>query len=183
MAKRQFRFRQTKKSIPEGYLFLMVVCAIYFGTFLAKPDRVFASLQFSYNIFIKLIPIMVFVFILMFILNLLIKPQWVKQHVGQGSGLRGYLISLVGGIFSMGPIYLWFEFLKEMQQKGMRTGLIATFIYARSVKPQLLPMMVLYFGWTYTVVLEIYLLLFALLHGWLIARMSLTNIDGHSHHA
>lgn len=178
MVERQFRFWQKKISIPTGYLFLMIVCVLYLGIFLAEADRVFVSLQFSYSIFIKLVPIMAFVFVLMFILNLLIKPQWIKQHVGQGSGLRGYLISLGGGMFSMGPIYLWFEFLKEMQQKGMRTGLIATFIYARSIKPQLLPMMVLYFGWTYTVVLEIYLLVFALLHGWLMERMSPADIDG-----
>jgi uncharacterized membrane protein YraQ (UPF0718 family) len=180
MAEQQFRSRQKKKTIPEGYRFLLVVCFIYFGTFLATPERAFASLQFSFKIFIKLIPIMAFVFVLMFVLNLLIKPQWVKQHVGQGSGMKGYLIALIGGIFSMGPIYIWFEFLKEMQQKGMRTGLIATFIYARSVKPQLLPMMVLYFGWTYTVVLEFYLLIFSLLHGWLIGRLALAGSDDES---
>lgn len=179
MAEQQSRSRKNKISISEGYRFLLVVCFIYLGAFVAAPERAVVSLQFSFKIFIKLIPIMAFVFALMFVLNLLIKPQWVKQHVGQGSGMKGYLIAMVGGMFSMGPIYLWFEFLKDMQRKGMQTGLIATFIYARSIKPQLLPMMVLYFGWTYTVVLEFYLLVFSLLHGWLIAMLPVST-DGES---
>lgn len=168
MPKQSSQIESKKISISGGYRFLLTACLIYLVSFFVAPERAADSFQFSLNILVKLLPMMVFVFVLMFVSNLLIKPQWVKAHLGHDSGIKGYLIALVGGIFSIGPIYVWFEFLKDLQQKGMRRGLIATFIYARCIKPQLLPMMVLYFGWTYTLILEFYLLIFSLLHGWLI---------------
>lgn len=157
-----------KKKLPGGYWFLLLICLVYLLTFLAIPARSIEAFQFSMNLLAKLVPIMAVVFFLMFLSNLLLKPEWVKAHVGHDSGVKGYLIAVGGGIFSVGPIYVWFEFLRGLKDKGMRTGLIATFLYARSVKPHLLPLMVLYFGWTYTLVLEFYLILFALLHGWML---------------
>lgn len=160
------RKRKDKRLSPPMRFFLVVV-AIYVVCAFMEPTRTLSSLLFSQKMLVKLVPILIFVFVLMFLSNLLIRPRWVRAHVGRGSGLKGYLVAAVGGIFSIGPIYLWFEFLKEMQGKGMRSGLMATFIYARSVKPQLLPLMILYFGWAYTLVLEAYLILFSLAHGWL----------------
>lgn len=159
--------KKKTSSVGGACHFLMIVVLVLVVISMLDPARGGAALHFALGLLVRLIPIMAFVFVLMFVSNLLIRPQWVKAHVGRESGLKGYAIALAGGVFSIGPIYVWFEFLKDMQRKGMRTDLIATFIYARSIKPQLLPLMILYFGWTYTVILEVYLLLFSVLHGWL----------------
>ncbi|MCK5916254.1 MAG: hypothetical protein KAG92_08955, partial [Deltaproteobacteria bacterium] len=93
------------------------------------------------------------------------------------SGWKGVFIAIIGGALSMGPIYIWYGVLEEFQKKGMRTALIASFLYARSVKPQLLPLMIYYFGWLYAFVLVFYLLIFSVFNGLLTERMMGTAED------
>ena len=47
----------------------------------------------------------------------------------------------------------------------MKTSLAAVFLYSRAVKLPLLPMLVHYFGITYTMVLVGYLILFSIISG------------------
>jgi hypothetical protein len=49
--------------------------------------------------------------------------------------------------------------------------LIATFLYSRAVKLPLLPLMIHYFGFTYTLVLCIYLVIFAVINGILVEKL------------
>ncbi|MBN1957205.1 MAG: hypothetical protein JXQ81_13700 [Desulfuromonadales bacterium] len=165
--------RKVEKASPGGaWVFLLTVAVCYLVALVVAPERATGALTFSGRMLIKLLPVLAVVYCLMFLSNLLIKPRWVKQHVGQDSGWKGLAIAVIGGIFSMGPIYVWYEFLKDLHGKGMRTSLIASFLYARSVKPQLLPLMILYFGWLYALVLTFYLILFAIFNGWITERLS-----------
>ena len=161
-----------KESLTGILLFLLVVVGFYVLAFLLAPERAIIALQFGLKMLYKLLPVLGFVFFLMFLTNLFIKPSWVKKHVGHDSGLKGLLISVVGGILSMGPIYAWYGILKELQSQGMRTALIASFLYSRSVKIALLPLMIHYFGLTYTLVLCFYLIIFSVFNGLLTERLS-----------
>ena len=161
-----------KKESPWGaYVFLLIVLLVYLVIFLFDSGRTLVALQFSFEMLKKLVPILGLVSCFMFLNNLLVKPSWVKNHVGEDSGWKGVFIAVVGGALSMGPIYVWYGILQELQEKGMRTSLIASFLYARSVKPQLLPLMVYYFGWLYALVLVVYLILFSVLNGVMTGRM------------
>ena len=161
-----------KESAWKAYTFLLVVVIIYLIVFFLDPDKTAGAFQFSLNMLHKLVPILAVVSGFMFLNNLLVKPSWVKNHVGDDSGWKGMFIAVVGGTLSMGPIYVWYGVLEELQKKGMRTSLIASFLYARSVKPQLLPLMVYYFGWIYALVLVIYLVIFSVLNGILLEKIS-----------
>ena len=161
-----------KSFLATAYVFLLIVVMLYAGAFLLAPERVGSALQFSLIMLQKLLPILGIVCCLMFLNNLLVKPSWVENHVGRNSGLKGQVIAVTGGILSMGPIYVWYEILEDLHNKGMRLRLVASFLYARSVKPQLLPLMIHYFGWVYTLVLSFYLVVFSLLNGWLMERLS-----------
>ena len=68
-------------------------------------------------------------------------------------------------MLSVGPVYAWYALLGEMRGKGMRSALIATFLYSRALKLPLLPLMIHYFGVAYTLVLSVYLLVFAIIGG------------------
>ena len=160
-----------KESVWKAYIFLLVVVIVYLIVFFLDPDRTAGALQFSSNMLQKLVPILLVVSCFMFLNNLLVKPSWVKNHVGDDSGWKGMFIAVVGGTLSMGPIYVWYGILEELQKKGMRTSLIASFLYARSVKPQLLPLMIYYFGWIYALVLVVYLIIFSVLNGVVTGRM------------
>jgi len=58
--------------------------------------------------------------------------------------------------------------LSDMRTHGLKDGLIATFIYARAIKLPLLPFMIDIFGIVFTVIINIYILVFAILQGKLI---------------
>ena len=159
------------ESVWGVYLFLLLVIVVYLLVFLYDSDRTFIALQFSLEMLKKLLPILGLVSCFMFLNNLLVKPSWVKNHVGEDSGWKGIFIAVIGGILSMGPIYVWYGVLQDLQKKGMRTSLIASFLYARSVKPQLLPLMIYYFGWVYALVLVVYLVIFSVLNGFVTERL------------
>ncbi len=165
------RSGKKNESIWGAYLFLLIVVCLYLIVLLFDFDRTLTAVQFSLGMLKKLLPILALVSCFMFLNNLFVKPSWVKNHVGHDSGWKGVIIAVVGGTLSMGPIYVWYGILQELQKKGMRTSLIASFLYARSVKPQLLPLMIYYFGWLYALVLVVYLIIFSVLNGLVTERM------------
>ena len=88
--------------------------------------------------------------------------------MGEGSGTKGWLLSISAGILSHGPIYVWYPLLKDLRNHGMRIGLIAAFIYSRAIKIPLLPLMIYYFGFMFVVLLTIYMIIAAVIQGKII---------------
>lgn len=160
--------KKSKKRISGGLLFLLVMIALYVFAFITAPDSAVKALDFAKGLGYQLLPILALVLLLLFLSNLLIRPDWVIKHLGKESGLKGWILAVVGGILSVGPVYVWYALLGDLKAKGMRSGLIATFLYNRGIKLPLLPLMVHYFGLQYTVVLATYLTLFSLLSGLLL---------------
>jgi len=91
----------------------------------------------------------------MLALNLFVKPAQIARLFGKGVRIKGIALSVVAGIISMGPIYVWYPLLKNLREEGAETGPIAIFLYTRAVKPFLLPVMIGYFGWVYVVILTV----------------------------
>ena len=120
----------------------------------------------SGRIFLNIIFPMSFVFILMLVLNLFLKPAHITNFLGRGVGVKGMILSTTTGIISMGPIYAWYPLLKELQKKGVKNSLIAIFLGNRAVKPFLLPMIISYFGWTYMLILTVFTILGSLANGY-----------------
>jgi uncharacterized membrane protein YraQ (UPF0718 family) len=99
----------------------------------------------------------------MFLLNLFISPAHVSKYLGHGTGPKGILLSSIAGIISMGPIFAWYPFLKTLKEKGASDFHLANFLANRAVKPVLLPLMITYFGWRFSLVFTIGCLACALL--------------------
>ena len=152
--------------------FLLVVVSLYAIFFLVAPEKTAIAFSFGLKVLAKIWLVLIFVFFLIFIVNLLVKPSWIKKHLGHDSGLKGLLVALVSGIISMGPIYIWYGLLDDFHKKGMRPALMAIFLYGRGIKIPLLPLLAFYFGTPYTVVLTGYMVIFAVLSGlwteWLV---------------
>ncbi len=159
------------KSTRSGVIFLLVIVSLYALTFLVNAKLALNALAFSTNLLHQLLPVLLLVFALMFVSNLLVKPEWIRANVGRDSGLRGWAVAVVGGILSVGPIYVWYALLRDLKTMGMRTSLIAVFLYNRGIKLPLLPLMIHYFGTTYTLVLATYMTLFSLLSGILVEKI------------
>ena len=78
------------------------------------------------------------------------------------------IISALFGIVSHGPIYVWYPLLRDLKQHGMRSGLVAVFLYNRAIKIPLLPIMIFYFGVFFVIILCIYMIIASVFQGKII---------------
>lgn len=158
------------EKISGKWLFLIIVVIIYvflsifnFNAF----ERAF--IQFLQIIW-KILPVFVLIFCLMFISNLLLDSNKIIKYTGESAGFKGWFISIVTGILSSGPIYMWYPLLSDLKDKGMKDAFITAFLYNRAVKIPLLPMMIYYFGLSFVVVLTFYMILFSVINGLVVHK-------------
>jgi len=150
-----------------GLLFLFFMVFVYGIFFLFVPEKTQAALRESVKIGTNILWPLVVVFCVMMVLNVFIHPGRAVRFLREKAGFRGLLLAAAAGILSMGPIYAWYPFLKDIREKGAGPKPIAVFLGNRAVKPVLLPVMVSYFGWLYTLLLTVFTFLGALAVGHL----------------
>ncbi len=163
---------EQEKKGRGGWLFLVLVLIAYGLLGLVNPEATSQSLTFFTHIMAQVLPVLGLVFFLLFVANLVLKPKRIRRYLGKGSGIKGWIAAVLGGILSVGSIYAWYTMLSELQQKGMRNALIAVFLYSRAVKLPLLPLMIHYFGVAYTLVLCLYLISFSVISGIVIEKLA-----------
>jgi len=163
-----------KNIIPKisgNWIFLIIIIVIYGITALFAPHSILQSLLEFVTLLKQILPVLIFIFIMMFLFDIFLKPQTITKYLSKESGIKGWIIAVVGGIISMGAIYMWYPLLADLKEKGMRNGLIATFLYNRAIKIPLLPFFVYYFGWIFTITLTVYMIIFSVINGWLVEKL------------
>lgn len=157
-------FLKLKDRFWWNWLFLFSVLIIYFITGLFNFDY-FLKVGFEvYNIFVKqILLVLVIVFVLMFILNILLQKDKVKNLIKNSNSFTKYFFAVIWWIFSTGPVYMWYPFLKQLKDHWLNYGHIASFIYARAVKMPFLTVMIFYFGLKYTIIFNLVLIFLAIL--------------------
>jgi len=159
------------KKIPNRYRFLTVVLLIYVTTSIFDMDFVFSSLKKSALNLFEILPIILFVYILMYLINRYVNTKIIQKHMGQESGIKGWLYAILGSIIISGPAYLLFPLIGELKKSGMKNSLIAIFLNNKNVQLSFLPPMVYYFGLRFTVVISIYIIIFTVLSGIIIDKV------------
>lgn len=156
---------------PFGWVFLL--CALLLHGVLAVLDSELSveALERSIVLVSRIWPAFALAFVILFVLNVFSELGYVGCSLERGSSVKGWLIAISAGVVSVGPTYVWYTLVRELQEKGMRSALAAGFLYSRAVKPPLLPVMVYYFGLSYVVVLTLYLLVFSVLNGLIVERL------------
>ena len=149
----------------KGLKFLFFVIIIHIVIFLFDRQNSGFALTKSYEVLLKLLPIFVMIILITTIINYFLKPKSIMKHFGKDSGIKGWIYATLGGIISHGPMYVWYPMISELRQNGLKDGLLATFMYTRSIKLPFIPIMIDYFGVLFTVILFIYILIAALLQG------------------
>jgi len=152
-------------------MFLLIMLAVYGAIAIVNTETAGQALRFSAKVMQNIWPVLVIVFFLLLAADLFLKPKWIKRNLGKEAGIKGWFMAAVGGVLATGPIYAWYALLGELREKGMRMSLAAVFLYSRSLKIPLLPLMIHYFGITYTFVLCLYLLGFSIVSGILMLRL------------
>ena len=153
-----------------GWWFLFAVIVLYGVVYLFDAALIKTSLSHFIALLKSIAPILFVVMLFMWLLDIFVNPERIRHMLGQKAGLRGWLIAIMGGVLSHGPVYAWYPLLSSLQQQGTRPALIAAFLYARSIKLPWLPLLAYYFGMTYMILLTFFLLLLSPLVGWLTER-------------
>jgi len=154
-----------KKGMVSGFYFFVSVLFIYIFLLFVSPAKFVEACMETFKILLTITPILVVVIVFMAFNNYFINPKMVAKYLGEESGIKGWLISIVGGIISTGPIYIWYPILQNLVEQGMKPKLVATFLYNRAVKIPLLPLMAYYFGIKFVVVLTILMVLMSIVEG------------------
>jgi len=155
----------------KGIKFLIFVTILYLVLFIFDSQNIQLALQSSLATLYKMLPIFIFIIFLTAIVNYFLKPKEVIKHFGKDSGIKGIVYSLLGGVLSHGPTYVWYGILNDMRKDGVKDSLLIIFLYARAVKLPLLPFMLDLLGVIFTITMTLYTLLFALLQGLLFQKI------------
>lgn len=155
----------------KGMKFFTFVVILYIILFFINIDNGFISLKTSALVIVKLLPVFLAVILLTAVINFFLKPKHIAKYLGEDSGAKGWFYALLGGVVSHGPMYVWYPMFEDMKQHGLKNSLIAVFFYSRAIKLPLLPLLIDYFGVIFTVVLSLYILLGALIQGYMIERI------------
>jgi uncharacterized membrane protein YraQ (UPF0718 family) len=151
-----------------GWIFLALVSAAYVVVAIARPELG----QRAWGSFVELLqrvaPALLLVWILMFVVQLLLGRERIERWLGARSGARGWLLACASGVLAGGPIYPWYALLADLHGKGMRTPLVAVFLYSRALKLPLLPLMAHYFGGRFVAVLSLLIVVFAFVSGGIV---------------
>lgn len=153
------------EKISGKWIFLIIVAIIYLIAALANFNLAKSAFLESAVLFKEVIPILALVFLFIFFSNFFLDAKKISLFVGKNAKTRGWIISVVGGILSSGPIYMWYPLLADLKEKGMKDSFIAAFLYNRAVKIPMLPMMIYYFGLPFTVILAFYMIIFSIING------------------
>jgi uncharacterized membrane protein YraQ (UPF0718 family) len=126
---------------------------LYALLFVVDPSNASAALGSAWSLALTIAPILVLVTAFVALVNYAVTADAIAAYLGSESGATGYLVAIVGGVLSHGPVYAWYTLLADLRERGMRDGLIAVFLYNRAIKLPLLPLFLYYFDVEYAAVL------------------------------
>ncbi|HEB50044.1 MAG TPA: permease [Desulfobulbus sp.] len=160
-----------QSSVFRGRLFLLLVVLAYLVLAWYNAPAAFHALRRGGLLLLRLLPVFAVVIGLIATVNYFLRPALIVRWLGRESGLRGWLLALLAGVISHGPMYAWYPMVRDLRSHGGRDGLVVVFLFARCIKVPLLPIMVDSFGLRFTLVLSGYILAGALVQGWLMERI------------
>ena len=160
-----------KPFVFRGNFLILLVFAAYIVLFLFNSHTALLALQKSAHVILKILPIFAVVIVFTALLNYALQPKQIVKHLGEESGAKGWLVALVAGVISHGPMYAWYPMIEDLRSHGLKDSLVGVFFYARAIKLPLLPLMIDYFGLSFTFILSFYILIGALLQGWILEQL------------
>ena len=175
MSKKEAKNKKKKKGNTQWY-FLSAVFLTYIVLIILKTEVAFKALETSKNIFLKILPALGIIFAVMILVNYFLDKKTIKKYLGVSSGPKRWLIAIVSGVISTGPIYAWYPLLNDLRKKGLDYGFIATFLYNRAVKIPLLPLLIYYFSPLFTGVLLGVMIVVSVLQGLFFVQLEKTGV-------
>jgi len=121
--------KQNQNWRPFLYLlFFILLTAPFFWFF---PDKLSASLRYSWDSLAQFLLILPAVILLFGIFSVMVTAEKIEKNFGKGTGFYGSLKALFfGSLASVGPFYLSFPIAKNLLDKRARTSAVIIFVCA-----------------------------------------------------
>jgi len=161
-----------KKRIQGKWYFLIIVILAYLFLLFFNRELFYSCIFFFQKILLKIIPVFIAVFVLMVFTNYFITQEFIIKHTRK-RGVKKWFFIIIGGILSSGPIYMWYPLLADLKSKGLSYGFIACFLYNRAIKIPLLPLIILYFGWKFVIILSLTMIAASVIQGIIINKIDI----------
>ncbi len=113
--------------IPTIIIAIVAIVLLLIGYFKGEGQHV-EGLQFALNLFIEVIPIVIFAFIAAGMVKVLIPNEILSEWLGAKSGFRGIMIGTVAGSLMQGGPYVVLPVGAAMIKAGAGIGTIVSFM-------------------------------------------------------
>ena len=157
------------KNSKWQWYFIWVVFVVYFLVFFFSKEKFYAITDRFLKLILEFVPMFFVIFVLLFLTNYFVDIKTLKKYLWEEAGLKWWIISILWGIISVWPSYARYPLLEELKNKGIKSKYIAAFIYNRWIKLHFYPVLIMYFGLTYSLILLLVMAIFSIPQ-WLIVE-------------
>jgi len=164
MEKKVIILNNKKKMVGKWY-FLIFVLLFYFIIYFISENNFILIGGFFIKLILQILPILFLVYILMVLMNYFVNNNILGKYLGEEAGIKGWIITITIGIISMGPVYMWYPLMKDLKDRGVKDKFLSTFLYNRGIKLQWAPLLIIYFGWTFSLTLFVVMTIFSIPQG------------------
>ncbi|MFW6113714.1 MAG: permease [Actinomycetota bacterium] len=118
------------RRIQWDWLMLALLAPITLAVSLAFPDQGAKVARVSWDFFLEMLSILPAVLVLMGLFAVWVSRETVAKYLGEGSGIKGLLLSMVLGALPTGPLYIAFPMGAMLVKKGARVANVMAFLSA-----------------------------------------------------
>ncbi|MDA3904348.1 MAG: permease [Desulfuromusa sp.] len=122
---------------------------IYALVFLTNPERAGRALFTAATTFSSVLLLIIAVFSLVGLLQIWISRDVIVRLLGREGGIKSLVIAALCGTLLIGPAYIIFPLLMEIQKRGARWAVITIVLTSYAVKLQMIPLEVEFLGWPF----------------------------------
>jgi uncharacterized membrane protein YraQ (UPF0718 family) len=164
---------EIKNKIKDGLInivkYLVVITVILLSLYYFFPEKIAAGLDISANYGIEMIVIFPAVIVLMGLADVWIPKSLINKYLGEESGIKGIILSIIMGTLPTGPVYIAFPIAAELLRKKARISNVMIFlgVWASSKIPQV-GVEIKFLGFKFAMLRLVFTLISLIIIGYLI---------------
>ncbi len=165
------------KQIPAGYVLFIVWTVV---VIIAEVMNITIGRRMVisfHGLLLEMVVLVPCIFILIGLIDVWIPGQWIRNHVGENSGLRGAVLVILLAMFQGGPLYGAFPTAHLLRKKGC--SLFNGFMYLGAFSALKAPMVLFeagFLGWRFAIVRAGVALPVFTVIAWIMARHSRASL-------
>lgn len=145
--------RSMRERIRWDYTILFLLIPAFVALVVVFPDKGATARHVAWEYFKEMAMILPAVFIIMGLVSVWVEREFIVRFLGEGSGVKGVVLSFILGSIPMGPLYVAFPLAAVLLKKGAKVANIIIFLSAWAcIKLPAELMEFQFLGWKFTLV-------------------------------